>query len=204
MTERDLLELIRAGERPGVEFKNPRARHDRSFPQVVRAILGMANRRDGGVILIGVDDDGQAPGLSPQQVQSWQPDPVRQAVAPFADPYVYLDVEIVTAADAPLAGRSFAVLRVSEFDQVPVLCAKAAFDSGGAIALQQGACYVRTNHMPATSQVAEHSQFREILDLATEKSVRTFLKRAAAIGLSGAMPPSDDDRFVAQRARLNE
>jgi len=204
MTDADLLELIRAGERPGVEFKNPRARQDRSFPQVVKAVLAMANRRDGGIILIGVNDDGEALGLSPEQLQSWQPDHVRQAVAPYADPYVYLDVETVAVTAAPLANRSFAVIKVSEFDQVPVLCSKAANNSDGSPALQLGACYIRTNHMPATSQVAEHSQFREILDLATEKSVRTFLKRAAAVGLSGGAPPTDDERFAAQRARLDE
>lgn len=57
MTNRELIELIASGERPGVEFKNTRGREDKSFAEVVRAVLGMANRRDGGIVIIGVEDN---------------------------------------------------------------------------------------------------------------------------------------------------
>lgn len=205
MTDIELLELIRAGERPGVEFKNPRARGDRSFPEVVKAILGMANRRDGGVVLIGVEDNGDPSGLSPEQVGTWQTaDHVRQAVAGFADPFVYFDVEVVTVSAGDYRGRTFAVVKVMEFEQVPVLCAKVGYDTRGSLVVQPGACYIRTSHMPATVQVADHSQFREILDLAIEKGVRTFLRRAAAAGLTGVSVPTDDERFAAQRAGIDE
>lgn len=124
MTDEDLIELVSAGERPGVEFKNARARTDPSFNEVVRAILGMANRRDGGVIIVGVEDNGSPTGLTAAQIPSWQnPDHLRQAVAPFADPYVYIDVDLmVSSADGLFKGRVFAILRVHEFDDVPVLC----------------------------------------------------------------------------------
>ena len=106
MTEQDLIDLITGGEAPGVEFKNARDRTAPSFIEWTKAVLGMANRRDGGVIIIGVDNNGNAGGLAAGQVGSWQnPDHTRQAIAPFADPYVYVDVEVKTiAAAGPLQG----------------------------------------------------------------------------------------------------
>jgi predicted HTH transcriptional regulator len=207
MTDEEFLELLAAGERPGVEFKNPRGRQDRSFVEVVRAILGMANRRNGGLVVIGVDDNGAGIGLTQQQLVSWtRADEVRQAVAPYADPYVYLDVESKTVEGGALQGRSFAILHVQEFEEVPVLCARAGRDANGNDVLQSGACYVRPSHMPATTNVAEQSQLRELLDLAIEKGVRKFLRRAQAAGLAieAAVPQTDDQLFDAQRRRLDE
>lgn len=46
-------------ELQGVEFKGPGPRSDKQlFAKVVRAVLGIANRRDGGLLIIGVDDKG--------------------------------------------------------------------------------------------------------------------------------------------------
>src|SRR5438045_355533 len=116
MTDNEFADLLEVGERPGVEFKNPRERRDTSFVEVVRAVLAMANRRNGGTIIIGIDDDGNARGLSHDQSTSWlPPDHVRQAIAPYADPYVYVDVVVHTVADdGPLHGRTFAVISVQE------------------------------------------------------------------------------------------
>jgi predicted HTH transcriptional regulator len=207
MTDADLFELIRSGERPGVEFKNARARQDKSFVEVARAVLGMANRRNGGTVLIGVEDNGNATGLSTDQAASWATsDHVRQAMAGFADPYVYLDVSLVKVDAELLKGRIFAAIAVHEFDEVPVLCARDGKDAKGNVVLAKGALYIRTNHMPATTQVADHAQFREVLDIAIDKGVRNFLKRAAATGLgvTGQAPPTDDDRYAAQRAKVDE
>ena len=70
MSDEEFLELLSSGERPGVEFKNARARTDRSFVEVAKAVLAMANRRNGGIIVVGVDDDGSAAGLDATQVAS--------------------------------------------------------------------------------------------------------------------------------------
>jgi predicted HTH transcriptional regulator len=208
MTDEEFIELVAAGERPGVEFKNARGRKDPSFKEVVRAVLGMANRRDGGVIIIGVDDNGTATGLTEPQRASWQQaDHIRQAIAPFADPFVYVDVELkMVLSEGSLKGRIFVILVVQEFEDVPVLCGKAGNDANGQPLLQPGACYVRPNHMPATTNIANQTQFRALLELAIEKGVRKFLRTARAVGLAteGAPAPDDTALFRTQAARIDE
>ena len=64
LTEQLFAALVGPGyEQYGVEFKGPGARTERRLlAQVARAALGMANRADGGLVIIGVDDDGSLAG----------------------------------------------------------------------------------------------------------------------------------------------
>src|SRR5260370_41181310 len=74
VTEHEFESLLARGyETNGVEFKGPGVRTDKSFhAKVVRAILGMANRRDGGLIIIGVESTNLDPvGLNDLDLATW-------------------------------------------------------------------------------------------------------------------------------------
>lgn len=205
MTDRELLELIATGERRGVEFKSARPRTNRrQLAEVARAVLGLTNKRDGGLILVGVSDHGKIEGLNGADADTWRrPDDVRSAFARFADPFVRVDAELVAVSAGPDQGRTVAVITVHEFEVTPVFCAEQVLAPGGAEILRAGACYVRSNRMPATTEIADHAHLRELLDLAVDKGVREFLRRARAAGLeaTGAALITDAERFAAQRRR---
>ena len=74
MTEQEFETLLAIGhELNGVEFKGRGARTDSAFlAGVIRAILGMANRRDGGFVILGVDADSLEPvGFEDDEVKAW-------------------------------------------------------------------------------------------------------------------------------------
>ena len=126
MTDQEIFELVAAGERRGVEFKGPRSRTSRQqLAEVARAVLGLTNTRDGGLVLVGVSDAREIQGLSAGDADSWRrADDVRSSLARFADPFVQVDTELITiAAAGPAQGRTVAVLTVHEFEITPVLCA---------------------------------------------------------------------------------
>jgi len=58
MTDQEFAAILALGhETNGIEFKGPGSRSNRQlFAQVVRTALAMANRRAGGLIIIGVAD----------------------------------------------------------------------------------------------------------------------------------------------------
>ena len=58
MQKTGLLEIIANGENSGVEFK----RDDIRPEQLAKEIVALANHR-GGIILIGVEDDGTISGI---------------------------------------------------------------------------------------------------------------------------------------------
>ena len=70
MTEQEFEAILAQGhETHGVEFKGPGKRTNSAFlAGVIRAMLGMANRRDGGHVILGIDSESLEPiGLDDDQ-----------------------------------------------------------------------------------------------------------------------------------------
>lgn len=187
-----MLEL--SHELRGLEFKGPGSSSDRRlFAQVAKAVLGMTNRRDGGRVVVGVEDLGDSlnpVGLDDTQLISWNYDNVADRIAVYADPSIAFDLEI-----REYNGRSYVIIQVEEFADVPVLCKKAYDD-----VLRDGACYVRPRRKPETTEIPTYADMRDLLDLAIEKGVRRLLAQAQRVGLSVplAITSTDQERFDEQ------
>lgn len=82
MTPDELGQMLQSDhETNGVEFKGPCARTEKyPFAKIVRAVLGMSNRRDGGKVVVGVAEDAEKTlkpvGLTPKQLTTWDHDGV--------------------------------------------------------------------------------------------------------------------------------
>lgn len=199
MTDQEFSEILALGyERRGIEFKGPGSLKDKQLrARVVRAVLGMTNRRDGGLVIIGVEDDRgslKPVGLNAADLSTWKYDDIADAVAVYAEPSTNFELEF-----RDHGGLKFVVLHVYEFEDVPVLCKK---DFPGV--LRQGACYVRSRRKPETSDIPTQEDMRDLLDLATEKRLRRFaaLARAAGLEIGGPTAPSDSDLFEQQVKRF--
>lgn len=198
MTDEEFVQLLALGrELSGLEFKGPGPRSDRQlFAQVVRAVLGMANRRDGGTVVIGVQDDQGSlhpVGVDEEDLVTWHYDGVADALAEYADPSVSFDLEFKTHD-----GRMYVVVEVAEFEDIPVLCKRAYGDI-----LRNGACYVRTRRKPETSEIPAQADMRDLLNLATDKELRRFISRARSAGIiSVSVAPDDRQRFEEQLGDL--
>ena len=91
MTDEEFAQVMALGhELSGVEFKGPGPLSDsRLVAQVVKAVLGMANRRDGGMVIIGVADRGSAlepVGTGDADLATWRYDAVADQVARLCRP----------------------------------------------------------------------------------------------------------------------
>lgn len=212
MTEQDFAALLARGyEVHGVEFKGPGKRSDKGvmakvfMARVIRAVLGMANRGDGGLVIIGVeDDDGSLvpTGLDEDQLDTWQRyDELSKAINEYARPSVSFDREF-----QDYQGAKFVIITVHEFNDIPTLCGKDYHDPREkkvAPILRQGACYVRSRHSPGTSEIPSEEEMRELLVLAIEKGVRQFVEVATRAGFKlpnqATAGDKDEGRFVQQR-----
>jgi predicted HTH transcriptional regulator len=199
LTAREISELLASGyELRAVELKGPGARTEQQLlMKVIRASLSMGNLRDGGYVIVGIDDNDPAalqPGLNATDLKSWLAyDDLARKMNEYADPPLRFDV-----AEVQLRPEvAVAVIRVYEFADIPHLCAK---DYPGV--LRKGALYVRPRKVPETSEVASSVEMRDVLHLATEKALRAYVETAvrAGVSLSGSTEQfvSDDARFEKQ------
>jgi hypothetical protein len=192
-----LLEL--GHEAHGIEFKpsGPLERATYGTDLIIRAMLGMANRRDGGTIVVGVAEvDGRPDpqGVDPAHLASWNHDHLSALINACADPYVRFRL----GPPVLLGERPFVVIEVEEFDQLPVICTRNATDANRRPILQVSAIYVRTRRKPETTQVPSQTEMRELLTLATEKGVRVFVSTAQGAGLRIVGGPAVAERFAEQ------
>lgn len=197
-------------ELPGVECKGPGPRGDDYLrAKVARAIMGMSNRRDGGIVIIGIEDRNSQlhpVGLSPQDAISWRNyDHVASALASYMSPPASFRLYM-----HEVAGKEFALLEVSEFADVPIICKKGYARNHASghseVVLREGAIYIRGRLKPETVETSSLERMRELLDLAVEKGVKKFVTQAQRAGLGSLTThgqPNDDDLFKHQAEDWN-
>jgi predicted HTH transcriptional regulator len=179
------------------EFKGPCLRTDRfMFGKVIRGMMGMSNRRDGGLIFIGVREKsvGFDPmGLTSDQLKSWNYDDICAGIAPYAAPGLRFEYEPFI-----YKGSNVLLLRIQEFEDIPIICRKEfqAVDSAtgkSEAILKEGACYVRSRAKPETVSVSTEVDMRDLLDLAVDKAIVRFVARTSRLGFTA--PNTDQESF---------
>ncbi|MGI9283396.1 MAG: RNA-binding domain-containing protein [Endozoicomonas sp.] len=88
MLKSELLEIIANGENSGVEFK----RDDMCPEQLAIEVVAMANLK-GGVLLLGVEDDGSISGIERENLEEWVMNVIADKVHPMLLPY-YEEVQL--------------------------------------------------------------------------------------------------------------
>ena len=189
MTEAEFVELVTLGEARGVELKGPLSLRDKAAVRVIRAALALANRRDGGYIVVGVSESkGRSPeytGLDEAQTKSWAYDDIADQLELYAAPRIRVSVEEVS-----FDSKRFVVIRVAEFEEMPILCKKQTAETTA------GACYVYPLGKAETRPIPAEEDMRDLLDRATERQLRRLLARVGRAGgrivASGEKNPYED------------
>jgi hypothetical protein len=193
VVEQEYIEEILAlgHEIRSFEAKGPGSINDKAYvAKGARAAMAMGNLRDGGQVCLGIDDTqfvAMLPGLTPEQVNEWiNYNNVSDQLAKYSDPPPTFRIQGFTLR----SGAEVVVLDIEEFDTDIHLCKK---DFPGE--LQSGQLYVRPRGKPRSAQVPTLAEMRELANLAVDKGVREFVRRAgvAGIPLTGAPAPEDID-----------
>ena len=170
-----------AEETDTLEFK---AAIEWSKNTLVKDILAMANVIDGGRIIVGVEDETfERQGLTDEQIATFNVEIMRDQIAPYADPFVFFRCEIV----ADRAGQRYAVIEVSPFESIPVVCRKDGAD------VQAGIIYFRSRaRRPQSARVQTSSEMQEIIETAVARSMRR-LRRMGFVAEEPAGYDYDDE-----------
>ncbi len=174
----DFDELILTGhESPNLEYKQSAPWRDLRV-SLIRTVLGMANTRGGGNIVMGMTEGPEnaftANGISEEHWQNYPPDEDFQAaVNGFAEPFAEPRLEAHQHD-----GRRFFIVTVPEFEYEPILCMKTESQR-----LREGALYVRSTRKPETVEVRTPTDMRALMRLATDKALGREVERLRTLGL---------------------
>lgn len=172
------LWLVDNKEKRNLEFKTAMEWKGKPNKQkIALPMMAMSNLRDGGLILIGVEDCGTIVGLTEQQLDSYNYDDVAAFVNSHADPHVNFELSKIKTPNGNVVA-----IRVYEFDEIPVICRKDGTES------KEGAIYIRSRGKIETTSKFKVSELREVLDLAIQKGVRQRLKQMQDLGVLTSQP----------------
>ncbi|PJZ59459.1 helix-turn-helix domain-containing protein [Leptospira adleri] len=166
-------------ESRAVEFKRSE-NWDSLKAKIVKSSMAMSNLSDGGLIIIGIDEDNkkyQRGGLKSDHLASYSYDIVLSYINSYAEPHISLNYHLVEDPDNEL--KKFIVLDILSFSLVPTICAKDGIEN-----LRKGAIYIRSTRIPETAEIRSYSEMRELIDLATERSIRKFLGQMQRLDLT--------------------
>ncbi|MCC7011098.1 MAG: ATP-binding protein [Planctomycetes bacterium] len=183
---RQALDVCR--ESAGVEFKEA-CSWDGLRHAITKTALGMANQRDGGIIIIGVSERGcvlEPSGISGDLMATFDPDTIADYLNSFASPRIEIDSVLRIEKE-----RQFLVIGIREFAETPVVCKKNGPDGHD---MTKGCFYVRLSDPPKTSKVVHAEEMHALLELAAEKRATRMLQVVHRLGVSGVL--SDADRFT--------
>jgi len=192
MAEKSLIALILHGaEERNLEYKasmNWGKNVTRS--KLVRAAMSMANIRDGGAIVFGVEEvapgEFSAVGMADVDAESFNLDDVMDTVNKYADPFVEMELDRVL-----WQGRQFVVIQIKEFEEIPVVCRKSGVD------LKRGAVYTRSRRKNESVPISSQTEMREVLEMSFDKRMRHYRNRFYKWGLVQKISEADlvEERF---------
>ncbi|SEB05871.1 Putative DNA-binding domain-containing protein [Thalassobacillus cyri] len=187
-----ILELLDAeGETRNIEFKKT---YDWNNPQhkvkIVKCILAMSNTKDGGYLLLGIDEEKygeeKLTGMELEHFGILNYDHIIVEVNKFADPPISFHMYPVQED-----GKYFVLLRIPEFDELPIVCKRS-----GEQGLKEGAVFSRSKIKPESAQIRSQSEMRELIDIAINKGVKEFYKRVRDSGLQVTNSDSSDEKYA--------
>ncbi len=196
----DFLRRIIANttENDSVDAKGPMAFSDAvEKAGLAKDIAAFANSNDGGWLVIGKKQTGSGQftlkGLSLDQAASFETTAVAQWVNNRFAPEIQLECRRVEHD-----GKTFIVIRINEFGDVPVICTKRCDNPGNSKKpiLDVGCIYIRGRNAES-KPLQTQDEFRRLIGTATKKRRDDIIRHLDAM-LKGQPPvdrTTDQDRF---------
>lgn len=183
----DLIEIGR--ETRNIEYKRT---YNWNVPshkaKIVKSILAMSNIKDGGYLILGVDENNGTftpVGMPKADFDLLNTDDILAFTNRFADPYV--DIKLYKDL---YEGMLFTVIEVQEFQQYPIVC-----KSNGEENLRCGSIYTRTRRMYESAVVPSQTEMREIIEMAVDKGIREFNRRVSYVGIGVQSQLSAEEQY---------
>lgn len=157
--------------------------------QAVQAILGFTNTEGGGLLLIGVKDDGKGnrdfAGLTADMLQTYSnTEAIQECIDKFADGQMTYSIKQVKYVKNGV-NQTYIAIAVSEFKESPVLCTRDVpiKKSSGKekFIMREGDLYARSRKGRFATVKATSLELKEIIRLAHTKDEERLLQLLSSV-----------------------
>ncbi len=181
----DLKQFIRLGEeRVNVEYKG-RLTWGQGVTNltILRAMMAMANSRDGGVIIIGVEDGSFDPvGLMQAEFESYEYDRIGRYINTRTQPAIDFDLKKGKITEEDGSERLFIVIQVQEADDFPVVSTsqelknRSAGAFGDNVVIRNGVVYIRSKSPVESREIHGHREWKDFVKLLLDRNQRKLIE----------------------------
>lgn len=196
------LALGRCKEQPWLDFKESQPWPSLRW-RLLKTIMAMANLRDGGLILVGVAEQGtdwELTGIDPSHLPTFDYDEIIDQIGKYASPQVNVDIVLHKHED----GNRYLAFHVHQFEDSPVVCRNNSPDNlKPKERLAAGDVYVRPQAgKPQTVKVTDATRLHDLLELAAEYRARRMLEVGRRVGLVPTVAATE--KFEAELSTISE
>jgi hypothetical protein len=196
--------IARRAESRSLDYKRAMSFDRDSRGEIVKCLMAMANTREGGYLLIGVDQaSGEVEPLSPEQAGSFDPTPVGDfarnhcsELPDFSSAVVHFDGDGVS--------QTVVLIRVRPFAREPIVCTMDLHGPNNRLVLRAGAVYVRTDDAKCV-EIRSAQEMRELIRTAVDRHEGDLLERIRGlVGVPASGSGALDERLIAQKEAAEE
>jgi len=182
--------LYHGREEVYLEYKGNVAWSDKvKMLEIVQTIFALSNERDGGIIVIGVKDDGTREGLSDENYNSYSHDQINQYLNNRGNQPVQCKVEKIEHKDIEDKRlKKFVFIQVSESKEFPLVYVgrqesknEDAPAKNSNIGLRTGALYIRNKLNNGNKEVTRTDEWQELIERTYKKFEKETIRRFSII-----------------------
>lgn len=194
----ELLQALYHGrEESYLEYKgNVSWRDNPKKLEIVQTIFAMANKREGGMIFIGVEDDGTRTGLSDENFTSYDHDKINQYIEGKGNQNIGCIVSKFGHKDEKEADiKRFVLIQIAESREFPLVYTggQCLYNNsvpafGKNIALRKSAIYIRSSSPVGNKEIETIEEWQELIERTYRKFEKETIKRSEIVGGSQINP----------------
>lgn len=170
--------------------------------KIIQAMLSMANNPNGGIIVIGVKQNGNScefNGMNDIDFKTYNYDDVSRVIRNYCDPIIEFKL-IMDETEIKGVKKKFVVFQVSESIN-PTVCIKSEKWNNSAawlpanIALRKNAIYIRSKVPIESREIATVHEWRELIERTIQKNIKELFKNLPCSGVSKKITGTDEEKY---------
>lgn len=175
-------------------FKWHKENRDLQF-ELLRDIMAMANTRDGGTIIFGVEDGSfELKGVSEAIRDSLDQTDIAQRLHCYGSPKAKIDVQ-----KAIISSKHVVVVSVAEFEDVPIICTDSIKrNQSKDLILRKGAIYIRTS-AATTEEISSEQDMRDLIGRAMTKRADELVRNIEIVIKGKPIIPTKETENLYQK-----